>query len=133
MLAALSSFDKAALLVRYIAAPERVSALLEAGASPDTAAGGGSSGTVMHLAARAHAAESLRMLVDAGGDHSAKDASGKTPLFYSALLGDALAVRLLTRAGASVDVSGVHGFTPLMVAVLCGHQEVRCLAPHLPR
>ena len=97
-LARLPDAIKAQLLIRNIASGRSVVALLEAGASADTAATGQGGGTVLHLAARCRAVESLRALVDAGADHSIVDSSGKTALFYAALLGDT--VRLLRRSGA---------------------------------
>ncbi|MBS01630.1 MAG: hypothetical protein CMQ24_02830 [Gammaproteobacteria bacterium] len=94
--------------------------------------------TVLHLAAAAHRAEIVGVLVDAGADVSARSRRKAEPLHYAAdgypLLEawDAPAqvdtLRLLLQAGADPDSADANGATPLHRAVRTRCADaVRCL------
>jgi ankyrin repeat protein len=56
-------------------------------------------GTPLHWAARRGDAKSIKLLVEAGADSTAKDSTGKTALYWAAHRGVAASVLLLLQEG----------------------------------
>lgn len=100
-----------------VSTPEVVRALLEAGAT----------GAPMTAAACGGHAETLRMLLDRGGDPDEWDERGWTPLMEAAFWGHADAVGLLLAHGADPSVETYGGQTALGNAERHGTPEVVAL------
>lgn len=80
--------------------------------------------TLLLSSAGVVAAETLRVLVDAGADVNAQDLKGNAPLHGAAFGGNEAGVDLLLEAGAAVDVVDAEGFSPLHWAARNGHEGV---------
>jgi ankyrin repeat protein len=98
--------------------------LSEAGA--DLKAADNEGVTPLHVAARAGYVETLRFLLDHGGDPNRPNAKRETPLFLSivAFLDRFPKVKLLIAKGANVNSPGPGGTTPLMLAAKTRSREV---------
>ena len=100
--------------------PERVKALLAAGADVDARNHKGQS--ALHSAAKAGFAPIVALLLDAGAVVDGRDAQGETPLATALRSGvkdkDRLrtVIRLLAAAGANADLADNRGQTPRRIA-----------------
>eukprot|EP00316_Scyphosphaera_apsteinii_P021564 CAMPEP_0119341568 /NCGR_PEP_ID=MMETSP1333-20130426/102707_1 /TAXON_ID=418940 /ORGANISM="Scyphosphaera apsteinii, Strain RCC1455" /LENGTH=169 /DNA_ID=CAMNT_0007353563 /DNA_START=67 /DNA_END=576 /DNA_ORIENTATION=+ len=80
--------------------------------------------TPLHSAAYNHGTpETVKVLVEAGGNIDAKDNDGRTPLHLAVLANDSLAPALLEH-GATADMTDKNGNTALHLAAQCGKIEV---------
>ncbi len=90
--------------------------------------------TPVHHAAKYGELETLRLVVERGGDVNAKCEGGGTPLHMAAWFGYANAVEYLLAHGAVPDVKADDGVTPIQMATVAGHDDVaRLLAEALPQ
>ncbi|XP_049877815.1 transient receptor potential channel pyrexia isoform X3 [Pectinophora gossypiella] len=104
-------------------APEVVSALLEAGACPDTPQV--FTETPLHVAATLGLATCTKLLLDAGADVRAAMGPGRaTALHLAAEDGHAECAELLLEHGANIDWPNLRGQTPLHLAALAQSVEV---------
>lgn len=88
--------------------------LLESDADATTSDYSDDKETPLHHAVIGDDAESIALLVDAGGDVMAKDAPGWTPLHKAAIVGKKNAVHALIEAGAAIEArASISGRTPL--------------------
>ncbi|XP_041968957.1 transient receptor potential channel pyrexia isoform X2 [Aricia agestis] len=104
-------------------APEVVSALLEAGACPDTPQV--FTETPLHVAASLGSASCMKLLLDAGADVRAALGSGRaTALHLAAVDGHAECACLLLDHGSQIDEVNSRGQTSLHLATLAQSIEV---------
>ncbi|XP_032521667.2 transient receptor potential channel pyrexia isoform X2 [Danaus plexippus] len=104
-------------------APEVVSALLEAGACPDTPQV--FTETPLHVAASLGSASCMKLLLDAGADVRAALGPGRaTALHLAAVDGHAECASLLLEHGARIDCPNSRGQTSLHLAALAQSVEV---------
>ncbi|XP_072929948.1 transient receptor potential channel pyrexia isoform X2 [Epargyreus clarus] len=104
-------------------APEVVSALLKAGACPDTPQV--FTETPLHVAASLGSASCMKLLLDAGADVRAALGPGRaTALHLAAVDGHAECACLLLEHGARIDCPNSRGQTSLHLAVLAQSVEV---------
>ena len=83
----------------------------------------------LHYAAYENDPDVVRMLIEAGADHAARDThptvpafGGSTPLFLCALQGCAAAAAALLAGGADVNLRGGANVPPLITAIVCSPQ-----------
>ncbi|MDP9097795.1 MAG: ankyrin repeat domain-containing protein [Verrucomicrobiota bacterium] len=76
--------------------------------------------TPMHVAARAGYTETLRFLLDRGGNQNQLNAKGETPVFLTigAILDGFPKLKLLVSKGANVNTPNIERTTPLMLAAM---------------
>lgn len=67
--------------------------------------------------------DTLRGMLDAGGDPDVLERNGATPLIVAAMLGHADLVDLLIERKAALDIQNNDGATALHVAALFGHPD----------
>lgn len=68
--------------------------------------------------------EVVRLLLDSGGNPSARNKQHQTALHWAAASGNAKIVRLLLDRGADLNARDVHGFTPWQMAIDNGVDDV---------
>ena len=88
----------------------KLTALLDAGASPNVCNGIGQSG--LHLAAMWGHAKIAELLLEAGAEVSIANEHGVTPLHYAAQKGKYAVARLLLAAGADKAAKSKNGLAP---------------------
>jgi hypothetical protein len=96
--------------------------LIAAGAPVDRV--GDDGGTVMHRVCHHDRPDMLQLVLNAGGDFSARNQWGRTPLHVTARRGAPGAAKLLLAEGADPNVGTNEGWTPLHVAYLSGQPEM---------
>lgn len=114
--------SRALLLAAARGDAPRLTALLAAGAAPDSRDGEGRPALV--LAAGAGQPAAVRALVRGGALADAATASGWTALHEAARVGSIDSVRGLLAGGATIDLRDRVRGTPLDVAEVTGHRDV---------
>jgi ankyrin repeat protein len=102
--------------------PDAVRALLQKGASVNTAEADGT--TALHWASHRDDVASADLLIRAGASVNAANDLGATPLWAASLNGSAAMVRRLLQAGANPNAALLLGETPIMVASRSGNPDV---------
>ena len=110
-------------LVLAAPSPQKVAALLAKGADPKLATKAGRTALLV-AAATPSAAESVKMLLDAGADVNALDQRGGSALMEATNAGRADVARLLIERGAKVDIVDGRGSTPLMEAIVAADLDL---------
>jgi uncharacterized protein YegJ (DUF2314 family) len=80
--------------------------------------------TPVHQAAKYGQLETLRFLLEQGGDVNARSKQGVTALHFAAGFGELETVKLLLEKGAEADPKEETGITPIMAAQAQSHQEI---------
>ena len=113
----------------FLSRPAGAATLLKAGADPNARDNLGE--TPLHKASAPqpaaspeNIAETIHLLVAAGGKLSAQKTNADAPLHIAALSGSVLAARTLLREGAQVDLPGCGGRTALHVAAQFAKPQV---------
>ena len=110
--------------------PNLVRCALEAKISADTCSTCGLKSPVLVRAAFDGHVRIVKLLLDAGADHSLTDSKGYTALNLAAQEGRLECVQLLLSAGADANKANDTGFHPLLTSIMFAHTDcVRALLP----
>jgi ankyrin repeat protein len=103
--------------------PEVARYLVDHGADVNAAAKNAMRVAPVHAAASACDRETMRMILERGGDPNAKQQMDYTALHGAAARGDVEMAQMLLEHGAERDAKGSDGMTPAEVARKYGHPE----------
>ncbi|KAG4266597.1 zinc-binding dehydrogenase [Fusarium proliferatum] len=79
--------------------------------------------TALHMASGLERGRMVKILLEAGADHSIVEDLHETPMHQAAITGNCEAVKLLLEAGASPHGKGRDGSTPTHMAAWNGHTD----------
>ncbi|HEY0836297.1 MAG TPA: ankyrin repeat domain-containing protein, partial [Azospirillum sp.] len=120
--ATFAGFAGSADTLALLKAPDRLEAMLAAGANPNHRFDDGK--TVLMQAAEHGLGAAVGRLLGAGASPNPRSRDGATALMYASYNGHGDVVALLADAGADINASNADGKTALMAAATRGHASV---------
>jgi len=120
--ATVAGFGGPADTLALLQAPDRLEAMLAAGANPNHRFDDGK--TVLMQASEQGLAPAVRRLLAAGASPNPRSRDGATALMYASYNGHGDVVAMLADAGADINAANADGKTALMAAAARGHAAV---------
>jgi len=120
--ATIAGFGGSADTLALLKAPDRLEAMLAAGANPNHRFDDGK--TVLMQASEQGLGAAVRRLLGAGASPNPRSRDGATALMYASYNGHGDVVAMLADAGADINAANADGKTALMAAAARGHAPV---------